>query len=430
MFVLGTVAGIFGMFFGENKMYYTADNSMGLFNEEQFSFNSSPKMIFRAVKMIIDKNYVEKISPELYDKLSVNLAKGLLRELGDQNCRFVDNEEMTLIDNAVSGKFEGIGIRTFIKPVNVNGIQEEKLFVASVIPDSPAYKAGIRNGEMIESLNGMEILPYNPLSRAEKLLKDYELHPDRSKIKELQNKIDAETKRIDDGISILDAEKKLSYISDMNIRFKTNRRGYNLKPQKWELKPVAFAENENPSYIRITCFANGAGELLGKAVLQNQKVNSPYIILDMRDLFGGNYDNAKDIAKWFVPGKSLGTLKTKNNTMNLSVTENDGAWKGKVVILVNRGTSKYGELIAAAIRKYCPCASVGENTMGDLSDISIYDLGNGTGYTLTTGEYILPDKITKFIPDIKADAGHNGDKIDFKLIEKALNMAGKGGVKK
>ena len=126
------------------------------------------------------------------------------------------------------GEFEGIGIKPEIRTVDVDGIRVEKLFVGSVIPQGPAYKAGIQAGDVIELIDGQEILPYNPLAKAEKILKEYQLKPDRSKLKEVQAQIDKEYERIEKGLPILEAERKISYKSKDPIKIKTNINIYTL----------------------------------------------------------------------------------------------------------------------------------------------------------------------------------------------------------
>lgn len=429
VFLFGVILGVFHMFFGENKMYYTA-NTNGAAEGALYDAKASPKLIFSTVKMIIDKNYVERIDNDLYEKMSVDLAKGMLRELGDENCRFVDRDEMKLIENAANGVFEGVGIRCSVRPVNVNGIMEEKLFVASVIPLSPADRSGISNGEMIVSVNNKEVLPYNPLARAEKILKEFQLKPDRSRIKELQAKIDEESKRAEKGIPILEAEKLLSYSAKKNVIFRTDKRGYNLKPEQWTLTPVKKEIYKDIPYLEITCLTDRTGTLLGEYISEMNKTKTKIMVLDLRDVFGGDYDSAKDAAKWFVPETSLGTLKTKKNKLDLKVPKNPDPWSGKTIILVNKGTAKYGELLANAIGRDKDAVIVGEETGGDFKDISVYDLGYGTGFTLTTGEYIPLNKIKKIIPEIKCAPGHNGREIDSKIIDKATAVLLAGDKKK
>lgn len=421
VFTFGVGLGVFKLN-NTTKMYYTANNNPTA-EGDQNKQTYSPKLLFSTVKLIIDSNYVEKIDDDLYNEMSIDLAKGMLRELGDQNCRFINKEEMTLIKNATEGKFEGVGIRTSIVKEKVNNIDEEQLYVANVIYNSPAFKAGIKSGDKIILVNDKEILPYNPFGRVEKILQDFQLKPNKSKIKEVQKQIDAEYNRIENNLTILEAEKLISYKNDKDIKIKTSRGNYNLKPKEIKLDTVKENVYNNIHYLNIECFTDKTGEEIEKYINKYNKEKIKYFVLDFRDLFGGTYDDAKSIAKLFIPGVSMGDLETKNSIISLDVPKYDNPWKGNLIILVNKGTAKYGEILASALGRDKSTVIMGENTQGDLNDISIYDLGYGNGFSLTTGKYKLLNKKDKVIPNIVADLGKKGEMIDVVLINKALDMA-------
>ena len=106
------------------------------------------------------------------------------------------------------------------------------------------------------------------------------------------------------------------------------------------------------------------------------------------------------------------------------IPKNDAPWRGKLIILVNKGTNKYGELLANAISQDSSSVIVGEETLGDFKDISIYDFDNGGGFTLTTGEYIPVNKAEKVSPQIQTECGPNGKEINKSVIDKALSYVG------
>ena len=70
VFTCGVLAGVFNMFSGKDKMYYTAasDNTIGIINE---AAKVEPRFLFAAIKLIIDKNYVEKIDAKLAEEMTV-----------------------------------------------------------------------------------------------------------------------------------------------------------------------------------------------------------------------------------------------------------------------------------------------------------------------------------------------------------------------
>jgi len=401
VFTFGVVAGAFSMYGNVRNMVYYASNKDSSQEDSEALKDLDPRNTLVSVVLALDRNYVEKIDEKYNNDMSVDMIRGMLRDLGDQNSRYVDKNEMAALVNAEKGIFDGTGIRPLIKRVDVDGIEEEKLYVGAVIPNTPADLIGLKAGDLIESVNEKNILPYNPFARIEASIKEFSKKPDDSKIKEMQKFIDEEYAKIDKGIPILEAEKLILSNEKEPVKLRVNGKNFNIITKTTNVNSVytKWLYSEIP-YIRVNYLNNNTGDEISKNLIEFKKSGKDSIILDMRDVFGGTYESASNVAKYFVPNTSLGILKKRNENLDLVVPNEKNIWTGKVVVLVNKGTAKYAELIVNSLINDKKAIVVGEPTEGDLTDISIFPLENGGGYTLTTGQYVTKNSIEKVTPQV------------------------------
>src|SRR6185312_2778426 len=113
--------------------------------------------LFAKVLNLVQEYYVEKVDTK---KLIYGGIKGMLREL-DPHTNFLPPEIFKEFENETAGQFGGLGIEMTIK----NGI----LTVISPIEDTPAYKAGIKPGDKIVTINGDSTKGLSLVEAAEKM---------------------------------------------------------------------------------------------------------------------------------------------------------------------------------------------------------------------------------------------------------------------
>ena len=379
----------------------------------------------------LNAHYVDKIDQELITKMSLNLTKGMLRELGDSNSKYLDKEEMNLLQESQDGIFQGIGVRTVIGTEKYdNTINEEVLIIGSVIPETSAAKAGLKAGDKILSVNGKIVIPYNPYARLEKKVDEYRRHPDDEKQKEVQSFIESENKRLEQSIPILLAEQEISMGSGKEIKLEikqgNNKKQVVLKTEKISLKPIKEdILHKNYMYIGINSLCNDLPNAIKSSIEKankDSKINA--IILDLRNVFGGTYKISSETMKYFTPNATLGELITqKHEPFNMIIPIYENPLKNKkLIVLINQGTAKYGELMAKTLQKSGKGILVGEKTSGNLEDISIFGLENGGGYTITSGEFRFSstDKSKLVTPDINLNLPQNYSDIEKSTLDKFL----------
>ncbi|MBR4748193.1 MAG: PDZ domain-containing protein [Abditibacteriota bacterium] len=381
----------------------------------------NPTSTFYAVMRAMNTEYVEKITPEFETRMSVNLVKGMLREMGDQNTRYVEPEEAALLINAEKGDFEGIGIRSRIIPTEIDGIREEQLHVGSVIPGSNAYKAGLKDGDIILSVNGKDVLPYNPLARAEKALNEYRMKPDITKQKQLQKYLDDENARVDKGVMILEAEKQLERGSEghfvLAVKRGSEQKTVEVDAGKYHLDIIETKDIAGYKYIRINYISGD----LKKALSGETSDAGKGLILDLRDVFGGSSEGTSDALSLFLPSRTLYRVSAQKSRL-LRTPACSEPCRAPVMVLVNSGTSRMSEIMAASLKAFYPDTVIcGEATEGDFTELTYFGLDNGGGYTMTSGKYMtLANKEPEPVSPDVAFSGDTGVLPDSAFIAKAF----------
>jgi len=353
---------------------------------------------YEALRHLRDE-YVEPIQKSQERELAYGAVKVMLDSLHDPLTRFLDPEQVKLVEEAAAGRFYGIGATIAVKQEKQGGIAEERLVVASVLPGSPAEKAGLLTGDVITEVDGKAILPYDPFQRVEKLVKDTRNGLiDREK--QLPKLLEAEGTRIKNGIGFQKASDMLASKGNAEFSLMVARSGtktpLKIKVTAGETGVDAVSYGvPSPSvgYVRLNLITKSAQEKFAEAVASFKKRGVKGIVVDLRDSPGGSLEAAQAIAADVIPGRTLSILQLprgKQQTLRAGAAPAGGAWQGPVAVVVDGGTVGIAEVLAAAIRDGAGAKLVGERTFGDNMQQSLVPLRDGSAFTMTTGKYLTP----------------------------------------
>ncbi len=306
----------------------------------------------------IDASYYDKtkIVPQ---KMVYGAISGMVAALGDPYTAFLPPDENKVVEEDLSGSFEGIGIQI--------GFKGKNLAVISPLPDSPAEKAGVKAGDLIVG------------------------------IADVEKKVDIGTA----GINLNDAVKIIRGKAGTKVILLLLR-GESTEPIKTEIVREAldvpsvvtsYVENETIAHVKLLKFGADTELEWQKSVkdVLSHKPQVTKLILDLRNNPGGYLQSSVDIAGEFVKKDSVIVVDDDGQTKNEFKTDRTGGYQNmKVVILVNAGSASASEILAGALSEINGYKLVGEKTFGKGTIQEPLQLDKGSSLHITTAKWLTP----------------------------------------
>src|SRR6516162_6642503 len=305
---------------------------------------------FTQVYEVVQQNYAEPVSP---DKSIYNGAiPGMLRVL-DPHSNFFDPKAYSALREEQRGKYYGVGMQV--------GPRNNKVIVIAPFAGAPAYRAGIRPGDVIIAIDGK---PTDNMSTSDvaELLKG----PKGTTVK----------------ITMLreGSEKPLDFtvVRDEIPRYSVD---------------VKFMIRPGIGYIHISGFQETTEHELAEALDEFQQSGElKGLILDLRQNPGGLLSEGVGVAdKFLKKGQVIVSHHGRASAEKVyRASHGNGGKEYPVVVLVNRGTASAAEIVAGAIQDHDRGLIAGETTFGKGLVQTVYPLSENTGLALTTAKYYTP----------------------------------------
>ena len=270
----------------------------------------------------IKKNYYEKIDE---DALLDAGIKGMLEFLGDKYSVYMDQDETDEFNEQVEGKYEGVG-------VEIVQDEDENVSIYRVFEDSPAQRAGLKVGDVIQKVGDEDV--------TEKTTADISEMIKKSKEKKVR-------------ITILrDGESK----------------EFTLERESIDIESVAIktfdVNNKKIGYIAISVFASNTEEQFSKKLKELEKEKIDGLIIDVRGNSGGYLNKVTDIASMFLEkGKVIYQLDTKGIVEQIR-DESKEKRDYPIAVLINKGSASASEILAAALNESYGAYLVGSASYG------------------------------------------------------------------
>jgi carboxyl-terminal processing protease len=388
VFVLVT-CGFLGMVFGQK---ITPAAAPGGDSEVKDSLHQ-----FAEVYNIIEQNYAEPVNP---DKAIYNGAiPGMLHVL-DPHSNFFDPKAYSLLREDQRGKYYGVGMTV--------GPRNNKVIVIAPFVGTPAYRAGIRPGDIIVAVDGKSTDNMSTGDVAD-LLKG----PRGTTV----------------HITILreGTEKPLEFAV---VRDEIPRYSVDLH---FMIRPSAGI-----GYMHISGFNETTGREVQEALDQMGDLRG--LILDLRQNPGGLLSEGVDVADKFLhKGQLIVSHHGRSSPeKRYTATHGNGGKDYPLVVLVNRGTASAAEIVAGAIQDHDRGLIVGETTFGKGLVQTVYPLSENTGLALTTAKYYTPSgrliqrdytNVSLYDYYFERDTDNNTANREVKLTDSGRAMYGGGGIK-
>ena len=350
---------------------YDYNITNALSDKEKTKLKNIDFSLFWDVWEKVEKKYVDKkkVDPK---KMFYGAIKGMVASLEDPYTFFLTPEENKQSKDDLGGKFEGIGAQL--------GLKDNKIIIVAPLKNSPAEKAGVRAGDIINKVNDEQTKGWT-LNQAVSKIRG----PKGSKVK-LTLERDGKEFTVEitrDQINVSSVE--LTYETKNNQKIAI-------------LKVNQFGENTNEEWLKAV------SEI--KNLWDKKQVKG--MVLDLRDNPGGYLDASVYLASEFLPfGKVVVKQESSTGENKVYYVLRNGQLKDiPLVVLINKGSASASEILSGSLRDYKRAKLVGEKTFGKGSVQEALDVGEGAGLHVTVAKWILP----------------NGDWINSKGIEPDIKV--------
>jgi carboxyl-terminal processing protease len=258
------------------------------------------------------------------------------------------------------------------------------VIVLSVLPDSPGTKAGIRSGDIFESIGSFTTRDMS----------------------------------VGQALNLLNGQAGTGIKVGVIRRGKATPEEVDLVREKLTVQKI-IVQKADPDILvlRLPTLDAGRADEIRNRMLDAEKQGVHKIILDVRECGRGPVSEAIATARLFIPSGTLTTLRGQTvSTQVFSAEPKQVVWKNSVTVLVDATTSGAAEVLASAIEANHRGDVVGERTFGLASEQKLITMDDGAALILTVANYynpggkaileegVTPTEVVRAVPEDDSDA--------------------------
>lgn len=329
---------------------------------------------------IINELYLRDVNKEDIDE---GKYKGMIEALNDPYSEYINKEDMEDLMITTSGKFGGVGI-------TVTPGEDGLITVVSPIEGTPGYDAGIKTGDKIVKVEGVDYFANNMNAAVNVMRGD----PGTDVTITIQ-------REESDGSKFLDITITRDIITIQTV--------------------TAELLDDKIGYIRVASFDGMTSEVFKEKINLLKEEGAEGFIIDLRGNPGGTFDSSIEIADIFLDSGLMVYTVDKNNNKTDYLADNE--WiNSPIVVLINEGSASASEIFAGAIQDNERGLIIGTNTFGKGIIQAIYPMPDGSGVKITTSEYFTPKGMSihnlGIQPDIETSLNEEVEGIGLEYIDK------------
>ena len=295
----------------------------------------------------IVNNYYKEVDK---DKLVESAINGMVSSIGDEYTSYSDKDVTDNFNEAVNGKYMGIGALIMKS--------ENDLVIYKVFEDSPSYRAGLKDGDIILKLD-------------DKDTKDMSVNDIASIVKNDDNKeVKLLVKRGEENLDI-------TIVKDMV-----------------EL-PVVFGKviNHNDKkigYISLSIFSSVASEQFNKQLVKLEKEGISGLVIDVRGNSGGYLTTVTDIVSYFLKKGDIIYKLEVNDKVTVRKDKTKESRDYPVAVLIDKNSASASEILASSIKESYNGYVVGTNSYGKGTVQQTLVLSDGSMIKYTIEKWLTP----------------------------------------
>ena len=295
----------------------------------------------------IVNNYYKEVDK---DKLVESAINGMVSSIGDEYTSYSDKDVTDNFNEAVNGKYMGIGALIMKS--------ENDLVIYKVFEDSPSYKAGLKDGDIILKLD-------------DKDTKDMSVNDIASIVKNDDNKeVKLLVKRGEENldITIVKDMVELPVVSGKVINHNDKKIGY----------------------ISLSIFSSVASEQFNKQLVKLEKEGISGLVIDVRGNSGGYLTTVTDIASYFLKKGDIIYKLEVNDKVTVRKDKTKESRDYPVAVLIDKNSASASEILASSIKESYNGYVVGTNSYGKGTVQQTLVLSDGSMIKYTIEKWLTP----------------------------------------
>lgn len=295
----------------------------------------------------IVNNYYKEVDK---DKLVESAINGMVSSIGDEYTSYSDKDVTDNFNETVNGKYMGIGALIMKS--------EKDLVIYKIFEDSPSYRAGLKDGDIILKLD-------------DKDTKDMSVNDIASIVKNDRNKeVKILVKRGEENldITIVKDMVELPVVSGKVINHNDKKIGY----------------------ISLSIFSSVASEQFNKELVKLEKEGISGLVIDVRGNSGGYLTTVTDIASYFLKKGDIIYKLEVNDKVTVRKDKTKESRDYPVAVLIDKNSASASEILASSIKESYNGYVVGTNSYGKGTVQQTLVLSDGSMIKYTIEKWLTP----------------------------------------
>jgi carboxyl-terminal processing protease len=307
-----------------------------------------------SVRAILDRSFIGEIPSA--QQQAYGATHGLVATYGDPYTVFVEPAPREMERDELAGHFGGIGAYM--------ARDEAGALVLTVIPDRPAAKAGVQDGDVLLEVDGRPITGEMKVDEVVALVRG-----------DLGSKVTLKLQRPGQADPLT--------IAVIRERIET-------PSVEWRVLDT----DKHIGYARIRLFGQRTSQELEAALADLASQGVDKLVLDLRGNGGGLVDAAVDIGSQFIKdGQVLREVKRAGQERFYPTKGVKGpAQDWELALLVDAGTASASEIVAGSLRDQKRAVLIGEKTYGKGSVQEVHELPDGSSLHVTVARWLTPNR--------------------------------------
>jgi len=315
---------------------------------------------FTRVLDVVEQNYADPVDPDkaIYGSSNSNMGAipGALRTL-DPHSNFFDPRAFAALREEQEGKYYGVGMSIIARPGKMGKLVT---VVVAPIPGSPAFRAGLRPGDIVAKVDGKST----------------------------------------EGLGTAQVADMLKGPKGTQVHITISREGYD-QPLEFDITRDEISQRSvddtflirpGIAYIRVSKFNENTNDELSDALKKLNEKNLQGLVLDLRGNPGGLLQEAVEVSDHFLEKGQLIVYHYGRHSQEkrYSAMKGDDNNEYPIVVLINRMSASAAEIVTGALQDHDRALVMGEPSFGKGLVQTVYPLSEHTGLALTTARYYTP----------------------------------------